>query len=73
MIPIKCFSCGKVLADKYRLYQSEVIKLKGHSDPTVEYFSVDNIHKTPEAIIMDELNVIKICCRRHLLTHVEPE
>lgn len=73
MIPIKCFSCGKVLADKYRLYQSEVIKLKGNNQSTVEYFNIDNIHKTPEANIMDELYIYKICCRRHLLTHVEPE
>jgi DNA-directed RNA polymerase subunit N (RpoN/RPB10) len=73
MIPIKCFTCGKVLADKYRLYLSEVNKLKGHTNTTVEYFSIDHIHKTPEAIIMDELQINHTCCRRHLLTHVEPE
>lgn len=72
MIPIKCFSCGKVLADKYRLYLSEVNKIKGENI-TVEYFNMDNIHKTPEAKIMDELDILKICCRRHVLTHVEPE
>lgn len=27
-IPIKCFTCGKVLADKYRYYNSEVRKRK---------------------------------------------
>ncbi len=72
MIPIKCFSCGKVLADKYRLYLSEVNKLKGNNT-NVEYFNIDNIHKTPEANIMDELGILKLCCRRHVLTHVEPE
>ena len=24
IIPIKCFTCGMVLADKYRYYQNEV-------------------------------------------------
>ena len=28
IIPIKCFTCGKVLADKYRYYQTEVRKIK---------------------------------------------
>ena len=26
IIPVKCFTCGKVLANKYRFYQSEVRK-----------------------------------------------
>lgn len=72
MIPVKCFSCGKVLADKYRIYLSEVNKLKGNNN-NVEYFNIDNIHKTPEANIMDDLKIFKLCCRRHMLTHVEPE
>jgi DNA-directed RNA polymerase subunit N (RpoN/RPB10) len=72
MIPVKCFSCGNVLADKYRLYLSEVNRIKGEN-VTVEYFNMDNIHKTPEANIMDELRILKVCCRRHVLTHVEPE
>jgi len=28
IIPVKCFTCGKVLADKYRYYQEEVRKNK---------------------------------------------
>lgn len=28
IIPIKCFTCGCVLADKYRYYQSEVRRKK---------------------------------------------
>ena len=26
IIPVKCFTCGKVLADKFRFYQQEVRK-----------------------------------------------
>ena len=28
IIPVKCFTCGMVLADKYRFYQEEVRKRK---------------------------------------------
>ncbi len=28
IIPIKCFTCGTVLANKYRYYQDEVRKIK---------------------------------------------
>ena len=28
IIPIKCFTCGKVIGDKYRYYLSEVKKMK---------------------------------------------
>ena len=34
IIPIKCFTCGNVLADKYRYYQEEVRKMKlGRGQP----------------------------------------
>ena len=32
IIPIKCFTCGTVIADKYRYYQQEVRKLKFKSE-----------------------------------------
>ena len=28
IIPVKCFTCGMVIADKYRFYQAEVRKRK---------------------------------------------
>ena len=28
IIPVKCFTCGNVIADKYRYYQSEVRRNK---------------------------------------------
>jgi DNA-directed RNA polymerase I, II, and III subunit RPABC5 len=31
------------------------------------------IHKTPEGEVMDKLKLTKMCCRRHLLTHVDIE
>lgn len=76
IIPIKCFTCGNVLADKFRYYQNEVrrIKLqKGSNVEKVVYLSKDNIEKTPEGTVLDNLNLTNVCCRRHMLTHVDIE
>ena len=32
IIPVKCFTCGKVLGDKYRFYQAEVKKLSSERE-----------------------------------------
>lgn len=74
IIPIKCFTCGNVLADKYEYYLREVraIKLKeGLPLDEVIYFSKTNVVKTPEARVLNNLGLTKICCRRHMLSHVD--
>ena len=76
IIPVKCFTCGKVIADKYLYYQKEVRKLKLESkidEDNVLYLDENNTQKTPEGIVLDKINLTKICCRRHMLTHVDIE
>jgi DNA-directed RNA polymerase subunit N (RpoN/RPB10) len=76
IIPIKCFTCGKVLADKYRYYQGEVRRLKlqkGTNLDKVVYLTKNNTEKTVEAEVLDQLGLIDMCCRRHMLTHVDIE
>jgi len=76
IIPIKCFTCGEILADKYRFYQREVRKIKLNNGMEIEkviYLTNNFIEKTPEAIVLDELGLNKYCCRRHMLTHVDIE
>ena len=80
IIPVKCFTCGTVLADKYRWYQAEVRKLKieesgGNSGnvSSVLYLTKTQTEKTPEGKVMDLLGLNKMCCRRHILTHVDRE
>jgi DNA-directed RNA polymerase subunit N (RpoN/RPB10) len=73
IIPVKCFTCGNVIADKYNFYLKEVRKIKldeGNTD-RISYLTNDNIKKTPEAIVLDNLNIDKYCCRRHFMTHVD--
>ena len=74
IIPIKCFTCGKVIANKYRFYCEEVRKRKLARDMDVEkviYLTKEFRDKTPEGEVLDELNMNKMCCRRHFLTHVD--
>ena len=76
IIPVKCFTCGKVLANKYNYYLIKVreIKNKEHLDNDgVIYLTETNTKKTPEGRVMDTLGLNKICCRRHLLSHVDIE
>jgi DNA-directed RNA polymerase subunit N len=74
IIPIKCFTCGTVLANKYRYYSEEVRKRKIerslHVDKVI-YLTQENKEKTPEGEVLDELRLHKMCCRRHMLTHVD--
>jgi DNA-directed RNA polymerase I, II, and III subunit RPABC5 len=76
LIPVKCFTCGKVLADKYRFYEREVRKMKSVKDMEVNsviYLTEGKTDKTPEGEVLDKLRLNKICCRRHMLTHVNIE
>lgn len=76
IIPVKCFTCGTVLADKYRFYQMEVRKKKLEKDKNPEeviYLVKDEVKKTAEGEVLDLLNLHKYCCRRHMLTHVDLE
>jgi DNA-directed RNA polymerase subunit N (RpoN/RPB10) len=76
IIPVKCFTCGCVLADKFRFFQDEVRKhkiQKGLEIEKVIYLTKDTIDKTPEGEVLDQLKLKNVCCRRHMLTHIDIE
>ena len=81
IIPVKCFTCGNVIANKYRYYQEQVRKKKLAKKNNGESIDVDKVlyltkefsDKTPEGEVLDELNMKMMCCRRHFLTHVDIE
>ena len=74
IIPIRCFTCSKVIADKFDYYHLEKNKLaslaNGNDDKTdkdnLKFFS--DIH-TKE--ILDNLGLIRYCCRRSLMSSVD--
>ena len=76
IIPVKCFTCGEVLADMYRYFVREVRKMKSAKNMEIDnviYLTKVQTDKTPEGEVLDELNMVKMCCRRHFLTHVDIE
>lgn len=76
IIPVKCFTCGEVLGNKYLYYVKKVreMKLSRNMDiKKVVYLTDETTQKTPEGMVMDELGLNKMCCRRHLLAHVDIE
>ena len=46
---------------------------KGVDVDRLLYLTKENTAKTPEGEVLDELGLTKMCCRRHMLTHVDVE
>ena len=81
IIPVRCFTCGKVLGDKWNTYKRlvdkkssseskkkftlEDITISSKNDP-LEHF--DNNHQNK---ILNDMNITKMCCRRHMLSHID--
>jgi DNA-directed RNA polymerase I, II, and III subunit RPABC5 len=76
IIPVKCFTCGEVIADKYEYYKRQVSQMKiekGIDSNNEVYLTKEHTQKSPEGIVLDTLGMNKMCCRRHFLTHVDIE
>ena len=72
IIPVKCFTCGKVLADKWIYYRNQICERTENKERNL-YLEKGNVEKSIEGKILDDLNLKRICCRRHMLTHVDIE
>lgn len=79
IIPVRCFTCHKVLGDKWEYYNKQVEKHVSDTTnrhTTVEDIKVDNKSDTYfleryKGKILNDLNITKLCCRRHMLGHVD--
>lgn len=67
IIPVRCFTCGQMLASKYNRYL-EIIAEK-NDNPDLED-TIDDL-KEPESEAFVKLGLKRYCCRRHLLTHID--
>jgi DNA-directed RNA polymerase subunit N len=63
IIPVRCFTCGRVIASDYIAFVNKVnlIRETEKREPTSE-----EIEK-----IFDEIGVKRYCCRRMILSHVD--
>ena len=71
IIPIVCMNCGNVLADKWLYYQDRLKELRGTDKPKPIYMDGNEVPDTPESKVLQELNLKRYCCRKHMLTHVD--
>ena len=74
IIPVKCFTCGNLLANKYLYYLNRVAELKktqNKQNKNIEYLTEDNMDVSVEGKVMNDLGLTKQCCRRHMLPHVD--
>ena len=72
IIPIRCMSCGSLIADKWRYYSERLKKLRGSNKPSDRfYMDGTQIQQTPEMGVMLKLGMKRPCCRKHFLTHCD--
>jgi DNA-directed RNA polymerase I, II, and III subunit RPABC5 len=69
IIPIRCVSCNNVLAGKWLPYLEKVAELRKGEKGMV--YLTQTTTKTAEGKALDDLGVKRMCCRRHILTHVD--
>ncbi len=79
LIPVRCFTCGNVVADKWKPFVEGIIQKKEKSSKDVssnldiQYIEISKdgqIEKSIEGEMMDELQLHKYCCRRMFLGNV---
>ena len=81
IIPVRCYTCGEILSDKWIPYVTAVqndknkanIEVKSEKDLLeLKYIDVKNPEpeKSIEGKILDELELHKYCCRRMMLGNV---
>lgn len=56
IIPVRCFSCGKVIAHKWEEFKNEIANLDEEAD----------VGK-----LLDRIGFTRYCCRRMFLSHVD--
>jgi len=71
IIPIRCMNCGNPLANLWRFYEKRVKELKGGANTGPLYMDGTTPIVTVEGQVLDELNLKRYCCRKHLLTHTD--
>ena len=69
IIPVSCFTCGKILADKWNFYQKEIQKT--NSEDSVLNVNAKTLQQTKEGKALDKLGLKKYCCRRMMISHVD--
>ena len=75
IIPVRCFTCGKVIGDKYNKYLELLNNYKTEmgqeNTDTILTINAKNIQKTAEGRAKDDLQLNRYCCRRIMLSQID--
>lgn len=79
IIPVRCFTCGNVLADKWEAYLQLTELLESHVKKSSEGSEgsegsdtgAEVATKSACGLCLDVLGVDKVCCRLHFITSVD--
>ncbi len=69
IIPVRCFTCGKVVA---HLLEPYLEKLQKNITEKEQLNGIQNSYdsdKTIEGKILDDLKIDRICCRSHFICY----
>lgn len=68
-------TCGKVIASKWEAYKRECAKMdndvKAKQNVDDQFQLAENFEKALKKKILDDLGLDRICCRRHILSHID--
>lgn len=74
IIPIRCFSCNRVLASKYRTYQKKLAEanfddniLSGDVKTNLESDQLVKRMEIFKALGIED----RYCCKRHVISHID--
>jgi len=62
MIPVRCFTCGKVISNVYEEFHRRAEERKRNISPGEDLELGD---------ILEDLGISRYCCKKMLLTHVD--
>ena len=71
IIPVRCVTCGKVIADRWRAYQRKVAVDREQDREQDQTPPEVGLIGPSAARALDEMGITKMCCRRHFLTNVD--
>lgn len=69
--PIRCFTCGKVIADQIDYYNTEKKKKEQENKTKKEDDAIEHFDKIHTKDILDNLGLTRYCCRRMFITDID--
>jgi len=68
---MRCVSCNNVLAGKWLTYIEKVKEFRKEDGTSELQYLTQDTKKSAEGRALDSIRLTKMCCRRHMLTHVD--